>query len=139
MRHRLFVHLIWTTRDRAPLIDARVAEFLSRYLRDVAFQERTRVVALGMVQTHVHMLLRIHPQTSITRLVPRLKGGSASVAGRAGHCQVARPLRWARGYSIDSVSHRAVDIVQDYVLAQPNHHPAEAIEHSSPPPTNPPR
>jgi REP element-mobilizing transposase RayT len=139
MRHRLFVHLVWTTRDRAPLIDVRVAEFLSRYLRDVAAQERTRVVALGLVQTHVHMLLRIHPQSCLTRLVQRLKGGSATVAGREGHSTVARPLRWARGYSIDSISPRAVEIVRDYVLAQPEHHPAEAIERWAPHVTNPPR
>lgn len=138
MRHRLFVHLVWTTRDRAPLIDARVAEFLSRYLRDVAAQERTRVVALGMVQTHVHMLQRIHPQSSLTRLVQRLEGGSAAVARKKGHSPVARPLRWARGYSIDSVSPRAVEIVRDYVLAQPEHHPAEAIERWAPRLTNPP-
>jgi REP element-mobilizing transposase RayT len=128
MRHRLFVHLVWTTRERAALIDARVAVFLNRFLRDVAEQERARVVALGMVQTHVHMLLRIHPQTSITRLVQRLKGGSAAIAQREGHCTVSRPLRWARGYSIDSVSHRAMELVRQYVLTQPEHHPDEAID-----------
>jgi REP element-mobilizing transposase RayT len=80
MRHRLFVHLIWTTRERQSLIDARVARFLSEFLRDVASQERARVMAIGMVRTHVHMLVRVHPQTSLTRLVQRLKGGSATVA-----------------------------------------------------------
>ena len=138
MRHRLIVHLVWTTRERAALIDVRVALFLSRFLRDVAGQERARVVALGMVQTHVHMLLRIHPQTSITRLVQRLKGGSAAVAKREGYCSVARPLRWARGYSIDSVSHRAVEVVRHYVHTQPEHHPEEAIEGWLPRSTVPP-
>jgi REP element-mobilizing transposase RayT len=127
MRHRLFVHLIWTTRERQALIDARVAGFLDGFLRDVARQERARVLAIGMVQSHVHLLVRVHPQTDLTRLVQRLKGGSAALAGKEGHSSRTSPLRWARGYSIDSVSHRAVEIVRDYVLSQPTHPPAEAI------------
>jgi REP element-mobilizing transposase RayT len=137
MRHRLFVHLIWTTREHQVLIDARVARFLDGFLRDVARQERARVVAIGMVQTHVHMLVRTHPQTDLTRLVQRLNGGSAAVASKEGHSRRTSPLRWARGYSIDSVSHRAVELVRDYVLSQPSHHPQEAIPHWPPP--QPPR
>jgi REP element-mobilizing transposase RayT len=136
MRHRLFVHRIWTTRERQALIDARVALFLDGFLRDVVRQERARVLAIGMVQTHVHLLVRIHPQTDLTRLVQRLKGGSAAIAGKEGHCPRTSPLRWARGYSIDSVSHRAVEIVRDYVLSQPTHHPHESIPNWPPPPSS---
>ena len=127
MRHRLFLHIAWTTRGRAALIDARVAAFLTRYLSDVAAQERVRVLALGMVSSHVHMLVRVHPQTSLSRLMQRLKGGSAAIATREGHALRDRELRWARGYSAHSVSQRAVEIVRDYVLSQAEHHPTEAI------------
>lgn len=123
MRHRLFVHLVWTARDRAPLIDAPLAEFLERFLPSVARQERAVPIALGIVSTHLHMLLRLHPTIGIPRLVQRLKGGSAAMAGREGH----GTLRWAKGYSLDSVSHRAVAAVQIYVLEQARHHPDEAI------------
>ena len=38
VRHRLYVHVVWTTRGRAPLLDAKVARFLWRFLRDVVRQ-----------------------------------------------------------------------------------------------------
>jgi REP element-mobilizing transposase RayT len=123
MRHRLFVHLTWTTRERAPLLNQRQAVFLARFLPAVARQERAAPLALGMVRTHVHFLLRLDPATNISRLVQRLKGRSAVLAAREGH----GPIRWARGYNLESVSPRAVAAVAGYVLSQAARHPHEAI------------
>lgn len=127
MYHRLYAHICWTTRDRLPLIDAGVARLLERFLPAVARQERAQVLALGLVTTHVHLLLRLHPTTSVPRLLARLKGGSSSVSATEGHAHVNRPFRWARGYSIASVSERALPIVQEYVLQQVRHHPDQRI------------
>jgi REP element-mobilizing transposase RayT len=126
MRDRIYVHVIWITRDRQPTIDARVATFLARYLPAVARQERAGVHALGVVRTHVHLLLQLHPTTGISRLMQRLKGGSSVLANREGHAGV-RPLRWAKGYDIESVSPRALGPARAYVLDQAQHHPKEAI------------
>ena len=127
MRHRLYVHLIWTTRDRAPLINATVARFLSRFLPAIATEERATLVALGMVATHVHLLLRLNPATDIARMVQRLKGGSAVLAAREGHAEPGSPLRWAKGYNLESVSPRALPTVVHYLARQPEQHPAERI------------
>ena len=126
MRDRLYVHLVWTTREREAIIDLAVARFLERFLTAVARQERAGVHALGMVQTHVHLLLQLHPTTFIPKLMQRLKGGSSVLANREGHA-TQRPLRWAKGYNIVSVSPRALATARAYVLNQPSHHPGEAI------------
>jgi putative transposase len=126
MRDRLYVHIVWTTRGRETTIDAAVARFLSRFVPVVARQERAGLHAMGMVRTHVHLLLQLHPTTNISRLLQRLKGGSSVLANREGHA-AARPLRWARGYNIESVSPRALEAARAYVLQQPTHHPREAI------------
>jgi len=127
MRHQLFVHLVWTTRDREPLIDLRVARFLEPYIRRVVQAEQAIALEVGIVQTHLHLLLRISPQTSLPRLVQRLKGGSSHLAAKEGHSARGRELKWAKGYSLHSVSPRALQIVRDYVRRQPTHHPDEAI------------
>ena len=127
MRDRIYVHLVWTTRERKPTIDQTVARFLSRYLVAVAHQERAGVHAMGIVRTHVHLLLQLHPTTNISKLLQRMKGGSAAVANREGHTEVARPLRWAKGYSITSVSPGSLLSARTYVLEQAKHHPREAI------------
>jgi REP element-mobilizing transposase RayT len=127
MRHRVFVHLTWTTRDRAPLIDRARAAFLMHFLPAVARQESARVLATGLVTTHAHLLLQISPATDISLLVQRLKGGSAMLAGREGHGPRESPLRWARGYNMESVSPRALPEVVRYIERQSERHPREAI------------
>ncbi len=81
-----------------------------------------------MVATHVHLLVRVHPTTALSRLVQSLKGGSATVANRALPAGPA-PLRWAQGYSVSSVGTRSLDDVRAYLRAQPDRHPAERIPH----------
>ena len=126
MRHRLYIHFAWTTRDREPLINAEVAAFLERFLRGVAAQERSEIIATGYVRTHVHVLAKLHSTTSIPRLLQRWKGGSAAVAGKEG---VTRPrgLGWAKWYSMTSVSPAQVVDVTRHVTNQASHHPGEAI------------
>jgi putative transposase len=128
MRSRLFYHLVWTTRDRNPVLDAAAVRFLGRYLRSVARQERARILALGVVRTHVHVLLEASSTTLLPRLVQRFKGGSSALINREGHTEGPTPVRWAKGYAIHTVSARGLRAARAYVEGQDRHHPKEAIE-----------
>ncbi|HET7024791.1 MAG TPA: IS200/IS605 family transposase [Gemmatimonadales bacterium] len=125
MFDQLFVHVTWTTRERRPLITASLGTFLTRFLRQVAVQERAQVLEVGMVNDHVHVLARIHPTTSIPRLLQRWKGGSSALAvtPSAGH----PGLKWAKGYAIHSVGPRSLSGVREYLRRQPTHHPDRTI------------
>ncbi len=127
MRHRLYVHLTWTARQRAPLIDASRAEFLLRFLPAIARQARAYLLAIGLVTTHVHLVVRLNPATSIARLVQRSKGGSSILCARECHGLLSEPLRWDKGYNVESVSPRALTEVMDYVNHQPRRHPDQVI------------
>ena len=136
MRHRLYCHLVWTTRDRLPLIDAATAAFLERYLRAVANRFGSEILEIGMVRTHVHILTRVPPTTSIPVLVQGLKGGSAAASNREVRTSGSGKLIWAEGYSASSVGEVALDRMRRYVRRQAEHHPGEAIpgyRHSSSP------
>lgn len=123
MRHRHFIHVVWTTRDRAPLITLRAAEFLAGFLARVCREEDATLIQFGAVRTHVHLLIRSHPARAISRIVQRLKGGS-SYFGRREH---GLDLRWHVGYSVDSVSLRAISAVAAYIAEQHLRHPREQI------------
>jgi len=130
MRSRLYFHLVWTTRERRPLLDAAGARFLERYLPAVARQERARILALGAVQTHVHVLFEARTTTALSRLVQRFKGGSSALINREGHTQGTHAVRWARGYAIHTVGTRGLRAARAYVESQATHHPAERIVES---------
>ena len=126
MRHRLYLHISWTTRDREPSLTARFVEFLAHFLPPIARQERAAILAFNAVQSHLHLIVRIHPATSLPRLLQRWKGGSSMVGQRDGHCG-DKAVRWAKGYNVESVSPRAIEDAVAYVRRQARRHPREAI------------
>ena len=119
----MYVHVVWTTRDRVPQLNARSAEFLSCYLPQVMEKEDATCIGLGIVSTHVHVLMAIRPTTQLPRLLQRLKGGSAHLA----RVQVGCTIKWAKGYSISTVGERALEAAHRYVCNQHVRHPGEAI------------
>ena len=123
MRHRLFYHIVWTTKSRAALIDAAGAEFLCRVVRSLAKEHRSFVLEVGMVSTHIHLLVRASPLTDLPKMVGRMKGVTSRMAKRD---EVA-PLSWADGYDLESVSPGDEVRIRHYLRAQPFRHPTEAI------------
>jgi REP element-mobilizing transposase RayT len=60
--HQLYFHLAWTTLERRPMIDRTTQDFLSDFLRRTAVPEHAEIVAIAILQTHVHVLVRSGPQ-----------------------------------------------------------------------------
>jgi putative transposase len=137
MFHQLYYHIVWTTRERRPTISRDIAAFLERVLRSIASQERCLLLELGMVTTHVHLLIRAHPTTTIPRLLQRLKGASSALAAKALSLPVQEQLRWAHGYTIQTVSGSMLEVVRQYVRHQPQRHPHQVIAGWTPTPLPP--
>jgi putative transposase len=127
MADRLYYHLVWTTRDRAALIDAGTAGFLANYLRAIATREKAQILEIGIVSTHIHLLLTTRPTTVLLVLIQALKGSSSHAARKNGVATTNVELRWAQGYHLSTVGERQLDVVRAYVRGQPLHHPEHAI------------
>ena len=128
MWHRLYYHLVWTTRLREPLLDAECAVFLCAFLRSVAGKYRARVLAIGAVRSHVHVLLAGDPQTDFPGLIGHMKGGSATTWNKVRATEAGWRLIWAPSYGLSTVGRRQVPAVREYLRQQPEHHPDERIE-----------
>ena len=61
--------------------------------------------------------------TVLPRLMQKLKGASAALAGKELH----KSLRWAQGYNLESVSSGSLARIARYVAHQHLHHADEAI------------
>jgi putative transposase len=98
-------------------------------LPEIARRHGTRVIELGIVQNHVHMVLELPPRLDIARLVQGLKGASARIANRDGVMTRAR-LRWADGYDLRSLGVRDLKRAIRYVRTQQERHPDLALRES---------
>jgi REP element-mobilizing transposase RayT len=121
--HQLYFHLAWTTLERRPMIDAGTRDFLNDFLRRTAIRERA--VAIAILQTHVHVLVRSGPRVDLSRLVQLMKGGSSYAAGRLPGNRLG--LRWAKEYSATTVSPKSLARALEYFAVQEEHHSGEGI------------
>ncbi len=113
----IYAHLSWTCWARLPLIDQPVAEFLLPFLLGEAKRHGARVIEIGVVPNHVHLLLELPPAYDVPRLVQGLKGASARLANRDGHSR-NKSLRWDSGYDLRSVGMKQLPQVANYVRLQ---------------------
>ena len=89
--------------------------------RDAATRAQTRILSIGVLKEHVHVVFSFLPQTTISAFVRHAKSESARRANlrRAGE----GVLRWARGYYAGSLSKSHVQAARIYVGQQYRRHP----------------
>ena len=108
------------------MIDPPTRDFLDEYFRRTAAREHADVVALAILRTHVHMLIRTVPRIDLPRLVQFFKGGSSYAASRLPGNILG--LRWAPEYSATTVGPRQLAELIRYIERQGEHHPGEGVE-----------
>ena len=123
---RQYIHLSWTTYRRLPMIGPSEAHFLRRFLPAEAQRHGARVIAVGIVRDHLHLILRPPSAFDIPRLVQGLKGASARQANQ--NDLISRTgLRWAKGYDARSVSPQLLRTAIRYITGQAVRHPDRLI------------
>ena len=127
MANHLYLHITWATRDRRPMITSGVTEFLSRFVPSEAQKKSARVLALGIVCDHVHVVLEIPSAFDLPKLIQAFKGGSSRVIN-ADDSITRVGLRWAKGYDARTISPRVLANAIRYVKSQEQRHSDKAIE-----------
>ena len=117
---RLYVHLVWATWDRSPLITPEIRPRIYRCMGGEAPRLGCRVGAIGGIEDHVHVLVRTPATIAPAVLAKQLKGVSSHLMNHA----IENPMgfRWQGSYGVFSVSKRFVPHVRDYLLRQEEHH-----------------
>jgi REP element-mobilizing transposase RayT len=118
-----YVLMTWTTRERQALITEKVAAFLKEILPGIAMRYGANLLETGVVNDHVHVLIRLPVRYDIPRLAQGLKGASARLVNQNRIASRDQPLRWAQGYDVRTVSPRSLNHAREYVRGQLMRHP----------------
>ncbi len=120
---QLLLHVVTSTKGRAPWIGADVAERLYPYICGIVRAEKGVIYGIGGVEDHVHMYLRWRPDGSVSDLMRTVKSRSSKwVHGT--YPQLAA-FGWQEGYSVFSVSKSQEEAVKNYIARQVEHHKRE--------------
>lgn len=116
----IFIHCIFSTKDRMPLIAEDRMAGLYAYLGGIARSEGLDLIAAGGTADHIHLLFTLTPTNSLANAVQKLKGGSSRWMGPE--------FSWQEGYGAFSVSPSQVAVVKKYIRDQKEHHRERSFE-----------
>ena len=117
---RAWLHLVWATLERRPLITTSAAVKLSCYLTQYAAEKGIYMRINYVNPEHVHALIDLPTNLCIEDAMQLLKGGSSHWINE--NNLLADKFGWGRGYGVFSVSHSGVREVSNYVANQVEHH-----------------
>jgi REP element-mobilizing transposase RayT len=117
---KLYVHLVFSTKNRDPLILASERENLHAYLAGALNNLESQAIMVGGTTDHVHALFRLSKNLSLAKIVEEIKTTSSKWLKTQG--QAFANFHWQSGYAGFSVSPSNADQVVTYIKQQEEHH-----------------
>ena len=117
---RVWLHTVWATLERRPLLDKPAAAMLSAWLYDYAREKGVYMKINFVNPDHVHALIDLPTSLTIEDTMQLLKGSSSHWVNEQNI--VAGKFGWGRGYGVFSVSESGVEEVCAYIANQEEHH-----------------
>ncbi|MDR3460623.1 MAG: IS200/IS605 family transposase [Verrucomicrobiae bacterium] len=116
----LLTHIVFSTKDRRPLLDAELKARLFPYLGGIIRAHGGKSIIINGPADHVHILASLAAKYSLSDLMRELKADSSGWVHKnfPGHGLFA----WQIGYGAFSVSHSSLPEVKEYIAKQEEHH-----------------
>lgn len=116
----LLTHIIFSTKDRRPLLDAGLKARLFPYLGGIIRAWSGKALIINGPADHVHILASIAAKHSLSGLMRELKADSTGWVHKNFKDQKA--FAWQIGYGAFSVSQSNVVQLEKYIANQEEHH-----------------
>ncbi len=121
----LFLHLVWGTWDRLPLITPDIERRLLRNIESEARKLGCVVLAINGTEDHVHILVKIPTTITIANLLKQIKGVSSHFVNET--LRPSTKFKWQGNYGAFTVSRWDVPKIKGYIKRQKEHHQSDDL------------
>ena len=118
--HYIWIHLIWTTKNREPLLEKEIRNRLFVHMKEYSVEQNISLDTINGIEDHVHCLVSLQPSMSVSEAVNRLKGESSHWINSVK--LIEGQFSWQDGYGAFSVSNHFVGQIRKYIRNQEEHH-----------------
>jgi REP element-mobilizing transposase RayT len=120
----VLLHVVFSTKNRAAVLNAAVRPALFSYLATIARNVDCECYRVGGVEDHVHLAIRLSRTTDIAKLIAELKSSSSQWIKTQG----VEKFAWQRGYGVFSVGPADREALIAYIDRQEAHHQKQSFQ-----------
>ena len=115
-----YFHLVFAVKNRDALIRKEWKDELEMYITGIVQNHRHKMLAIGSMPDHIHILLGYNVNHLIPDLVEEIKTSSNSFIKGKRYSKFK--FEWQKGYGAFTNSHSQLNPVIKYILSQAEHH-----------------
>ena len=117
---RIWVHLVFGTKNRAPLLPKEKRDIVITHILENAIKKNIFIDSLNGYSDHLHCLVSLGTDQSIAKVVNLIKGESSYWINKNKIANLK--FEWADEYYAVSVSESQIESVRTYIAGQEEHH-----------------
>ena len=117
---QIYIQIVFAVKGRQNLIAKENREELHKFITGIISNREQKLFAIFAMPDHVHILVNMKPNISVSDLVRDIKAGSSKFIND--NKWVQQKFNWQEGYGAFSYSKSSVDNVVKYILNQEEHH-----------------
>ena len=115
-----YFHLVFSVKNRDALIRREWKDELGKYVTGIVQNHRHKMLAIGTMPDHVHILIGYNVNQLIPDLVEEIKTSSNKFIKEKRFSKFK--FEWQKGYCAFTHSHSQIDILVKYILSQQEPH-----------------
>jgi len=117
---QIYIQVVFAVKGRENLIHKNFKDELYKYICGIVNNSNQKVYAINGMPDHIHILLSIKPDVSLSNLVRDVKANSSKWINL--NKKVIGKFQWQEGFGAFSYSPSHLDNVINYITKQEEHH-----------------
>jgi REP element-mobilizing transposase RayT len=122
----LLYHIVFSTKERVPLIEDGLRESLYEYIGGIVRGQRGVLLEIGGMPEHVHLLVKLKADLAVATAVRFVKSNSSGWINE--NRKIQGRFEWQAGYFGVTVSESRVAELRRYIQTQQEHHARISFE-----------
>jgi putative transposase len=117
---QIYIHVVFAVEGRQSLIKPEHNDELQKYITGIVTSQKQKLIAINNMPDHLHLLVGLRPDSSLSDLVREVKAGSSKFINEKRW--VIGRFSWQEGFGAFSYSRSQLGTVIRYIENQQKHH-----------------
>ena len=123
---QIYIQIVFAVKGRTNLIKEENREELHKFITAIVSNRDQKLLSIFAMPDHVHILIGMKPNLSLSDLVRDIKAGSSKFIND--NKWISTKFNWQEGFGAFSYSKSHLDNVVKYILNQKEHHKKQTFK-----------